>query len=636
MSYRGDIRLGDTLDIKFTSRRFSTGAPFTLAGSPVISAYVGNGTTEITAGITLTTDFDARTGLNNVRVVATSGNGFATATNVQLVITTGTVDSISVVGEVVAEFSIENRSGLMPTTAGRTLVVDAAGLADATMVKAGPTGSGTAQTAGDIIGDTNDIQARLPAALVSGRMSSDVVAISGDTTAADNAEAFFDGTGYAGTGNVIPTVTLVTTLTTYTGNTPQTGDSFARLGTPAGASVSADLLVIDNLVDDLETRLTASRAGYLDNLNVGGAVASSAEVTAITNNTRAVIVVPETIERPDSGTSTYRVELYLYDTSGNMEAPDSAPTIALVNQAGTDRSSRLDSTAMALVSTGRYRAIYTADVGDTLEQLVWTFSVVEGGATRVIGRGSIIVDTTAVDFTAADRTKLDTLHDTRLTAARAGYLENLSAGAVALETTAQSILTDTAEIGPAGAGLTNIDLPNQTMNITGNITGNLSGSVGSVTSGVTVTTNNDKTGYALSGPGVQAIWDALTSALTAVGSIGKLLVDNINAAIGSRASQTSVDDIPTNGESAAALAGLVLTSTERNAIAAAHLDLTDGVETGVTVRQSHRLANAANGAKTDGMATSTAHLRDLADTKNRVTATVDVDGNRTAVTRDLT
>lgn len=37
-----------------------------------------------------------------------------------------------------------------------------------------------------------------------------------------------------------------------------------------------------------------------------------------------------------------------------------------------------------------------------------------------------------------------------------------------------------ARIGVAGAGLTNIDLPNQTMDIIGNITGNLSGSVGSV------------------------------------------------------------------------------------------------------------------------------------------------------------
>lgn len=47
-----------------------------------------------------------------------------------------------------------------------------------------------------------------------------------------------------------------------------------------------------------------------------------------------------------------------------------------------------------------------------------------------------------------------------------------------------AILVDTAEIGTAGAGLTNINLPNQTMDIVGNITGNLSGSVGSVTGAV--------------------------------------------------------------------------------------------------------------------------------------------------------
>lgn len=41
----------------------------------------------------------------------------------------------------------------------------------------------------------------------------DVAYISGDGTAADNMEAFFDGTGYAGTGNVIPAVTLVANVT---------------------------------------------------------------------------------------------------------------------------------------------------------------------------------------------------------------------------------------------------------------------------------------------------------------------------------------------------------------------------------------------------------------------------------------
>lgn len=66
------------------------------------------------------------------------------------------------------------------------------------------------------------------------------------------------------------------------------------------------------------------------------------------------------------------------------------------------------------------------------------------------------------------------------------------------------------------------------------VSGRMDSSVGS---------NLDKTGYALSAAGVQAIWDALTSALTTVNSIGKLLVDNVNATISSRATQTSVDTI---------------------------------------------------------------------------------------------
>lgn len=61
--------------------------------------------------------------------------------------------------------------------------------------------------------------------------------------------------------------------------------------------------------------------------------------------------------------------------------------------------------------------------------------------------------------------------------------------------------------------------------VTGNVGGNVAGSVNSVATGVTVTTNNDKTGYGLSGAAVQAIWDALTAALTTVGSIGKKLAD---------------------------------------------------------------------------------------------------------------
>jgi hypothetical protein len=51
----------------------------------------------------------------------------------------------------------------------------------------------------------------------------------------------------------------------------------------------------------------------------------------------------------------------------------------------------------------------------------------------------------------------------------------------------------------------------------------------------------DKAGFALSAAGIQAIWDALTAVLTTAGSIGKVLVDNVNAAITSRATPAQVN-----------------------------------------------------------------------------------------------
>jgi hypothetical protein len=150
--------------------------------------------------------------------------------------------------------------------------------------------------------------------------------------------------------------------------------------------------------------------------------------------------------------------------------------------------------------------------------------------------GLIISDAGGLDADAQLVTKInDILTDTGTT---------LDGKLNTIDGIVDDILVDTAEIGAAGAGLTNINLPNQTMDIVGNITGNLSGSVGSVTGAVGSVT----AGVTLAASAVQAIWDALTSALTTVNSIGKLLVDNINATISSRATQTSVDDLPTNAE----------------------------------------------------------------------------------------
>lgn len=56
----------------------------------------------------------------------------------------------------------------------------------------------------------------------------------------------------------------------------------------------------------------------------------------------------------------------------------------------------------------------------------------------------------------------------------------------------------------------------------------------------------------------------------------------------------------------------------------------------VTFEQSVRLQNSAAGAKLSGAATTTVSIRDLADSKDRMVATVDASGNRSAITRDLT
>jgi hypothetical protein len=73
--------------------------------------------------------------------------------------------------------------------------------------------------------------------------------------------------------------------------------------------------------------------------------------------------------------------------------------------------------------------------------------------------------------------------------------------------------------------------------VTGNVGGNVVGSVASVTGNV----GGNVTGSVGSVSNPASIWNALTSGLTTVGSIGKLLVDNVNATISSRSTLAASD-----------------------------------------------------------------------------------------------
>lgn len=131
MSYYGDFAPGSTVEGYFNTRD-TDGVPITLAGTPALRVYKGSSTTEDDSGITLTVDFDSCTGLHYWAVdTSTDGTFYAAGANFAVVLTAGTVDSVSVVGVVVGEFSLNNRSALRPTTAGRTLTIESDGMAHA-------------------------------------------------------------------------------------------------------------------------------------------------------------------------------------------------------------------------------------------------------------------------------------------------------------------------------------------------------------------------------------------------------------------------------------------------------------------------------------------------------------------------
>lgn len=91
-------------------------------------------------------------------------------------------------------------------------------------------------------------------------------------------------------------------------------------------------------------------------------------------------------------------------------------------------------------------------------------------------------------------------------------------------------------------------------------------------------------------------------------------------------------DVDANGDVEA-----TLSSAQRNAIADALLDRADAIETGLTPRGAWRLGAASDAGKASGGGTTTFTLRNaVADTKDRIVATVTSVGDRTAVTTDVT
>lgn len=128
MNYVGDFPFGHTLVVIPFPTHKGDGTPITLAGTPAVTIYKDNTTTKSTTGVTLTVDLDSVTGSHVVKVdTSQDATFYAAGHDFVAKLSAGTVDGITVVGYIVGSFSVENRSALRPTVAGRTLDVAATG-----------------------------------------------------------------------------------------------------------------------------------------------------------------------------------------------------------------------------------------------------------------------------------------------------------------------------------------------------------------------------------------------------------------------------------------------------------------------------------------------------------------------------
>lgn len=309
----------------------------------------------------------------------------------------------------------------------------------------------------------------------------------------------------------------------------QTGDSFARIGA-AGASLTA---------------LGDTRVANLD------ATVSSRSTYAGTDT---------------SGTTTLLSRL----TSGRATNIDNLD--ATVSSRSTLTAANVwDTLTSALTTAG--------SIGKRLNDFVTT--LVYAAPTTP---PTVVAIRTEMDNNSTKLANLDAAVSTRSTLTAAGVWDALLTG-ITTASTIGKLLKDNID-----AAITSRTKPADTQAAVTSVTND----VGITQAGAdkvwstTVRAITDKAGFALSSAGVQAIWDALTSALTTAGSVGKLLVDNLNATISSRLSSASYTTPPSVAairsemdSNSTKLANLDATTSSRNSTA--HFDTVIGAPTGASI-----------------------------------------------------
>lgn len=191
--------------------------------------------------------------------------------------------------------------------------------------------------------------------------------------------------------------TTIGTVTTLTGHTAQTGDAFARLGAPAGASVSADIAAIEGQTDDIGAAgagLTAADDAVITLLGTPAGADVSTDIAAIEGQTDDIGAAGAGLTAiPDLDT------LLTIEQVGSIQACDSGSTTTCVDAARTQADADYWRGAAFIVlsgtSAGQVRCVTDFNAGtDTI-----TFSP---ALTQAITTNNYILGRDAVCVGVAD------------------------------------------------------------------------------------------------------------------------------------------------------------------------------------------------------------------------------------------
>lgn len=372
---------------------------------------------------------------------------------------------------------------------------------------------------------------------------------------------------------------IVGTIAAGTHN-PQSGDAYGVVNNGTYGNSA-----IETLVDELESRLTATRAGYLDNLS-GGAAATAAALATVDG----IVDKLDTAMEADGG-------VYRFTANALEQAPTggSAPTAAAV----------ADAVLEELVSDHSGVSNSLANVISLIYTLVGNTNVIAGKLDTAVELDGAVYRLTAnalEQAPAGSGLTAQQVRDAMKLAPTAGAPDEDSIDEI-LQDIAPGV-TAAGLMATAWAGMVEDD-----------------GSGGSQYTALALE-NAPAGGTGLDAAGVRAAIGLASANLdtqlaTIDGNVDAILAD------------TGTDGVAvaTSSKSGYALS----TSGNNSVVAALFAAISEGTETFI---ESFRLIRALAAGKTSGGGTGTHRFRDAADTKNRIQATVDANGNRSVVTTD--